>query len=147
MKSTRTELAGLQETREAMAEFTKGVQRNVGRRALLVPAHIIGANAQSRAPVSTRPDDPTPGSLRGSFQIGRGKGRQQMAVARVAILFIDPAAVPIEYGTTKMAAQPFFRPAIDAKTPEAIAAFETILVQEVNKAAAKAAKKSKGKGA
>lgn len=143
MARVRSELVGMQETREAIAEFTKSVQRSVGRRALLIPAHIIGARAQSNAPVSTRPDDPTPGSLKASFQIVRGTGRQNMALARVAILFVDPAAVPTEYGTTKMSAQPWFRPAIQAMTPAAQAAFETELVREVDKAAEKAARKSK----
>jgi len=142
--AVRTELKGFAEVRESLAEFSKTVARNVARRALMQAAEIIGDAAQQAAPVSTDPRNPTPGSLKASKDIKRGKAGREMAT--VAVIFDDVAAVPTEYGTTKMAARPWFRPAADASEARAIAAFASALTDEVEKAAAKAAKKSKAQG-
>ena len=142
MAGPGSELKGLKEVREALQEFTKTVQRNVGKRALVIPADIIGAAVQARAPVSSRPSDPTKGSLRGAMQVVKAKGGRG-TMATVAVLVADPAAVPNEYGTTKMAAQPFFRPGVDASESAAVSAFERALTDEVFKQAANAAAKSK----
>ena len=142
----RTELKGLKEVREGLAEFSRTIQRNVGRRALMQSAEIIGDAAQANAPVSDRPQQwkSEPGSLKGSKEIKRGKASGQMAT--VAVIFSDPAAVPTEYGTTKMAARPWFRPAAAAVEGQAVATFASALREEVEIAAAKAAKKSKAQG-
>jgi len=139
----KTELAGFRETREALQELSKTVQRNVGRRALRVPAELIADATRQRAPVSSRPDNPTPGSLRASVSVVNAKAKSGAAVA---VLVEDVAAVPNEFGTTKMSAQPFFRPAIQASEAAALHAFGNALKPEVEKAAAKAAKKSKAAG-
>ena len=137
------QLAGFKETREAMQELTKTVQRNVGRRSLDAAAAIIATATKSRAPVSTDPRNKTPGSLRASVQVVKSKSR---VGAASGVLVADPAAVPNEYGTTKMAAQPFFRPAIDASEGAALQAFASAITVEVEKAAKRAAKQSKAKG-
>jgi HK97 gp10 family phage protein len=146
--AVRTELKGLKEVREGLAEFSKTVARNVGRRALMPAAEIIANAAQANAPVSTRTDQwkSEPGSLKASKQIKRDKPGKGMAT--VAIIFDDPAAVPTEYGLTsrRYPAQPWFRPAVDANESRAVAAFGSALTEEVEKAAAKAAKKSKAQG-
>jgi HK97 gp10 family phage protein len=141
--AVKTQLAGFRETREALQDLSKTVQRNVGRRALRVPAEIIADATRALAPVSSRPDNPTPGSLRASVSVVNAKARSGAAVA---VLVEDPAAVPNEYGTSKMAAQPFMRPAINANEARCIAAFGQAIKPEVERAAAKAAKKSKGAG-
>jgi HK97 gp10 family phage protein len=144
--AAKAELKGLKEVREGLAEFSKTVARNVARRALMPAAEIIGDAAQAAAPVSDRAEQwkSTPGSLKASKQIKRGKADGQMAT--VAVTFTDPAAVPTEYGTTKMAARPWFRPAADRVEGQAVATFASALTDEVEKAAAKAAKKSKAQG-
>lgn len=141
--AAKSELLGLKECREALQEMSKRAQRGLGAMALRKPAEIIKDAVQSRAPVSTRPSDPTKGSLKASGAVK--KGRMKGTLVSIAVIFEDEAAVPNEYGTTKMGAQPFFRPAVDAVEPQAIAAFTSALTQEVEAAAAKAAKASKSK--
>ena len=110
----------------------------------MVPANKIGDAAQERAPVSTRPSDPDKGSLKASKEVVRGKANKEN-MATVAVIFRDPAAVPTEYGLTnrQYPPRPWFRPAVDATTSEALRSFGTALTDEVEKAAARAAKKSK----
>lgn len=141
------ELKGLKEVREGLAEFSRTIARNVGRRALLVPANIIGDRAQANAPVSTRPFNKTPGSLKASKEVKPAK-TERRSIATVAIIFRDEAAVPTEYGLTTRdyPAQAWFRSAIDATIGQAEASFGRALTEEVEKAAARAAKKSKATG-
>ena len=139
--TTHTELAGAKETREALQELTKTVQRNVGRRALRVSAQIIASATEARAPVSSRASNRSPGSLKQSVDVVPHRSK---VGAAIAVIVKDVAAVPVEFGLTNRnyAAQPFFRPAISASESAAIAAFEAALKQEVEAAAARAAKRS-----
>lgn len=137
----KNELVGFKECREALAEFSRTVAGNVVKRALIPPAEIIGRAAQAAAPVSTRPHNPTPGSLKASMTISPGKGSKTPSVA---IIFNDAAAVPIEYGLSgrRYPAQPFFRPAVDANETAALHAFGAALKPGVEAAAEKAARRS-----
>jgi HK97 gp10 family phage protein len=135
----RTYLAGFKEAREVLQELSRGVQRGVGKRALQVPAELIAGAVRAKAPVSNRAGNPTPGSLRGSIKVV--PSRTVKGSVRVAVLAEDIAAVPNEFGTSKMPAQPFFRPAADATRDAAGRAFGAALKPEVEKAAAKAAAK------
>jgi HK97 gp10 family phage protein len=139
----RTELAGFKECREGLAEFSKTIQRNIAKRALRPAAEVVADATRARAAVSNSPYNKTPGSLRAAVTVvpARGKG-----AVKVAVLVADPAAVPNEYGTTKMAAQPFFRPAVSASEGTALAVFGAALKGEVEAAADKAARKSKAAG-
>lgn len=136
--SVRTELKGFKECRETLQELSRAVQKNVGRRSLMPAAEIGAAAVRARAPVSSRPDNPTPGSLKGSISVVPAKGR----IAKVAILADDLAAVFNEYGTVKMEAQPFFRPAINATEDTMLRTFGDHLRVEVTKAAERAAKRA-----
>jgi hypothetical protein len=142
--AAKAELMGLKECREALQEMNKRTQKGLGSIALRRAANIIFGAVEARAPVSSRPDNPTPGSLKASGFVGKNSARGQLA--SIAVIFSDPAAVPNEYGTTKMAAQPYFRPGVDASEAAAIAAFESALTEEVTAAAEKVASKSKSKG-
>lgn len=133
-------IEGFKECREALQELSKTVQRNVGRRALLAPAGVIAVAVKVKAPVSSDPRDPTPASLRESVQIVPEKSRG--TAAQVAVVAEDEAAVPNEFGTTKMTAQPFFRPAVDGARAAAGAAFAAALKPEVDAAVARAAKRA-----
>jgi len=145
--AAKSELRGLKEVREGLAEFSRTIARNVAARALMVPANIIADRAQANAPVSNRPSDPSPRSLKNSKRVVRGKAGRG-AMATVAIIFQDDAAVPTEYGLTTRDYPPqgWFRAAVDATNAQAQASFGSALTQEVEAAAAKAAKKSKAVG-
>jgi HK97 gp10 family phage protein len=139
----RTELAGYKETREAMAELTKSVQKNIGKRGLEASARILAGATQQRAPVSNDPYNKTPGSLRASVQVVKHRSK---VGAAAAVLVEDPAAVRVEFGRTNQAADPFFRPAIDASEGAMLKAFADRLGPEVEAATRRAGAKSKKAG-
>lgn len=64
-------------------------------------------------------------------QRNRGKGRVGKSYTLAGAAYY---ARFLEFGTSKMAAHPFFRPAFEAKKVEAVRAFETSLAAQVDKA-------------
>lgn len=148
---SRVEIEGFQEARETLQSLSKAVQKNAGRKALRVAAEIIASAVRANAAVSTDPNNKTPGSLRDSvtvsfsaksFSRARNQRRQRRGTTTVEVIADDVAAVPNEYGTTNMAAQPFFRPAVDSSTDRAGQAFAAALKPEIEAAAQRAAKRS-----
>lgn len=137
----RFEMKGFKECREALQELTARVQKNVGKRALKPAAEVIRAEVASRAKVSSRPGNPTRGSLKAAPEVVVSKAGK--SGPKMAVLVDDIAAVPKEFGlsTRDYPAEPFFRPAIDAKSDEAARVFGQALKAEVEAAAAKVAKK------
>jgi HK97 gp10 family phage protein len=135
-----TRIEGFKECRETLQELSKTVQRNVGKRSILVPAGVIAAAIRAKAPVSSDPRDPTPGSLRDSVTVRPDKARK--GVVSAVVLVEDPAAVPNEFGTHKMTANPFGRPAVDGARAAAGAAFAEALKGEVDAAVARTAKRT-----
>lgn len=133
-------IEGFKECREALQELSRGVQGGIGKRSLRAPAGILVASVKMKAPVSTDPHNPTPGSLRASVKIGKATARK--GGARLEILADDVAAVPNEFGTSKMTAQPFFRPGVDVAREAAAVAFAASLKQEVDTVVARVAKRS-----
>ena len=77
------------------------------REALLVPAMVIRDEARDLAPVVT-------GRLREAIIAAKGKGAAAFAAVD---LKVAPYARFVEKGTSKMAAQPYFRPAVNAARP------------------------------
>ena len=134
------ELKGFAEALGAMQELSQRVQTGVGKRSLQVPAKMVAAAAKGRAPVSTDPYNPTPGSLRASVRVATHKGKKNSP--SIAVVAADPAAVRTEYGRTNQPARPWFRPAADALTVAATTAFGAALKIEVEGAAKRAAKRA-----
>lgn len=132
---------GMKEAREALQELDRRTQIGVGKRALRAPGEVFVRAVKAKAPVSRRAGNPTPGSLRESITIG--DARTSRGSARLAIIADDVAAVPNEFGTSKMTAQPFFRPAVDAHRAEAAGAMADSVKTEVDAAVAKAARRGK----
>jgi hypothetical protein len=134
-------LEGFRECIAGLEEFSRTVAGNVVKRALVPPANLVGNAAQVRAPVSTAPHNPTPGSLKASKAIKPGRGSK---TPTVAVLFNDPAAVPTEYGLTSRnyPPKPWFRPAVAASQSAMLASFGAALKPGVEAAAKRAAKRS-----
>jgi HK97 gp10 family phage protein len=79
---------------------------------LIEPARAMVANAQNLAPVGKkRTAKHQPGELRRSIIALTGPPRQR-GVIMVSRKKIAPYCVYVEFGTSKMMARPFFRPAI-----------------------------------
>jgi HK97 gp10 family phage protein len=138
----QSRIEGFRECREALQELSTTVQRNVGRRALQVPAGIIRDAVEARAPVSPRGSNQTPGSLKASIKVGKENSKR--TEAKLHVIAEDVAAVPLEFGLTSRdyPAQPFFRPAVDSVEGQALQGFANALRPEVTSAVAKAAKRA-----
>jgi HK97 gp10 family phage protein len=134
-------IAGVKEAREALQELDRRVQTAVGKRILRAPANVLIRFVKAKAKVSSDPSDKTPGSLRDSVKIGRTSSRKGQA--RLEIIADDIASVPNEFGTSKMQAQPFFRPGVDAGRNLAAEVAANAIRPEVDAAIARAAKRAK----
>ena len=78
-------------------------------------AQNIAKGAQSRAPVDT-------GALRASIQ---AQGGGMRATVSAGVLY----AIFVEFGTSRMGAQPFFIPSVEAERPAWNAAWRALLGQ------------------
>lgn len=139
-RANRSYLEGYRECRESLQELSRGVQRNVGKRALQATAQTAVRVLKREAPVSADPYNKTPGSLRDS--VNEGKSRSERGRPRHAIFIDDVAAAPVEFGTSRMEARPWVRAAIDAARPVLARVMGRALKEEVDKAAQRAARKA-----
>jgi HK97 gp10 family phage protein len=141
MPSKATELVGYKEARETLHELSKAMQRGVGKRALHTAGQILVQATKANAPVSSDPNDKTPGSLKAAPRTVNARPGKR-AEAAVAILVEDAAAVRVEFGSVhNVPAEPFFRPAIDSTKDAMGSAFGAALAVEVVAAAERAAKR------
>ena len=124
-------IEGMKEAREALQALGAHVERQVGKLAVNAAADVFIPEIRRRAPVSTIPTNPTPGSLKQS--IGKKQSRSRKNLARVEIRADDVAAVPNELGLSRrdFPIQPFMRPAINAKREEAAQALADKIRDEV----------------
>jgi HK97 gp10 family phage protein len=134
-------LTGVEEMKRQLSGLSDKIQKTVLNAAVFEGAKVLRNEVQNRAPVRT-------GNLKKNIIVYKDRQPQQMGaavrylvlvrrikVARkvkrllrraakqgVQINFADNAYYWrfLEFGTSKMAARPFFRPAIDAVTPQLI---------------------------
>lgn len=144
-------VAGLKELQAALKELPQRIARNVLRGAVGAGAAVIRNEAKARAPVSTgdaRAGHPPPGTLRRSiyqkqirelssavkqtFYVGVRKGKHYRNQGKKGNLSQDAYyAKFVEFGTAKMAARPFMRPAFEAKKGEAVQAIKDYLAKRI----------------
>jgi HK97 gp10 family phage protein len=107
-------LEGVPELKKTLAALRKGLSAQGNdalskevRECLLVPCMMMRDEAKDLAPVKT-------GNLRRAIYAKEGRGPSAyVAVDRT----IAPYAGMVERGTSRMAAEPYFRPAINAVKP------------------------------
>lgn len=138
-RGATSHIEGMKEAREALQELAKATQTNIGKRALNAPADVFVFGIKARTPVSSDPRNPTKGSLRDAMR--KGKSSVKKGSARLDLINDDIASVPNEFGTSKMAAQPFFRRGIDANREAAAMAMAEAIKMEVDVAVQRAARK------
>ena len=142
-KANRSYLDGMRGAREALAELSKGVARNVGKRALRQTGDYFVGRLKPTLPVSNEPSNPTKGSLRASAQVV--SSRAEKGRPRVALLIDDIAAVPGEFGTSNMKPHLKVRATVDASRAGGAAVMAAAIKSEVDAVIQRAAAKGRKK--
>lgn len=162
-KSVRIE--GLRELTRALNELPDRVAKNGLRAAVYAAARVIRTEARQRAPVAERPmrpNQPKPGTLRRAIIMKHlreqsGRHRQTFAITvRRGKKYRNQGKKKnlsqdawywhfIEFGTTKMAARPFLRPALESKRLQAVSAIKNKLLERIQLEARRLASQSKKK--
>ena len=142
---------GLRELQAALKELPDRIARNVLRGSVSAGAAVIRKEATNRAPVSAGPKrqgQPPPGTLKRSvyqkqirklsslvrqtFIVSVRKGKKYRNQGKKGNLSQDAwYARFVEFGTAKMAARPFLRPAFEARKGEAVAAIKDYLARRI----------------
>lgn len=131
-----TKLIGMGDCLATLASLKKATATAVGRRSLLPAAELLRAAVEARAPERQ-------GNLKRSARVDKKSQpkRRRRGAVDVTIIADDAAAVPQEFGTHDMAAQPFFRPAVEAEKSAMFNAVARDLQTETTKAAQRVARR------
>jgi len=148
-KSVRIE--GLRELTKALNDLPDRVAKNGLRAAVYAGAKVIRTEARQRAPVAespVRPGQPKAGTLRRAIIMKHlreqsGQHRQTFAITvRRGRKYRNQGKKKnssqdawywhfIEFGTVKMAARPFLRPALESKRVQAVTAIKDKLAERI----------------
>lgn len=152
-------VAGLKELQQALKALPDRIAKNVLRGSVGAGAAVIRKEVQQRAPVYTgevSAGHPPPGTLKRAvyqkqirelstltkqtFFVGVRKGKKYQKQGKRGNLSQDAFyASWVEFGTSKMAARPFMRPAFEAKKSAAVDAIRDYLAKRIPEEAAKLA--------
>ena len=140
-------ISGLRELEAALQALPQNIARNVLRGAVAAGAAVVRKEARDLAPKSEgpQPEGHVSGTLRRAiyqkqirersslleqtFFVGVRKGRSARSTKKSVI---DAwYAHFVEFGTSKMAARPFMRPAFEAKKRAAVDAIQAYLLSRI----------------
>lgn len=151
MADSFMKIDGLKELAAAMRELPDRVAKNALRRAVSAGAIVVRNEARARAPVDT-------GEMRRDIQVKRERNSAGQMVATYSV-FVRSGKKSrlagkkrnvqrdsyywrfVEFGTVKMAAKPFMRPAFESKKEAAVTQIAAVLDQGIKTAAAQLRKK------
>ena len=152
-------LDGFKELAEAMRELGPRVAKNFLRSAVQTGAALIRDEAKLLAPVSTpgeKSANQSPsGTLKRAIAIKRERDSRDIFSAKYSV-FVRAGGMKgvnaygktdafyarfVEFGTSKMAAKPFLRPAFDHKKEAAVTAIGVRLDERIQETATELAKK------
>ena len=146
--TTSTEISGLAELTAQLRALPQEMQKRIMKGAVATAAAIIRQEAVIRAPQYTGPvsqGHPPPGTLKKAIyqtrlteqctetvetwavKVRHGKKAQTHRVKGVETNLDAYYATWVEYGTVKMSARPFMRPAFEAKKDAAVDAMGTYI--------------------
>ncbi len=148
-------IAGLDQLAQALRELPRRVARNGLRAAVYAGAKVIRDEARLKAPVATSlpgPNQPPPGTLKRSIimkQVPELSGEQKQTFfvtvrhgkkyrkqGKNGNLSQDAWYWRfVEFGTVKMAAKPFLRPAFEGRKRDAVDAIKNRLAERIEQAA------------
>lgn len=143
-------LSGFKEMGDAMRELGPRVAKNTLRRAVSSGAAVIRNEAKSRAPVATgemqrdimvKRERDTKGQMSATYSVFVRSGRKSRLSGKTRDVQKDSFYWRfVEFGTSKMPARPFIRPAFEAKKDVAVSTIGEALAAGIQKAAAEVAK-------
>jgi hypothetical protein len=148
--SVTFKLEGFSDLDRALAELPKATQKPTLRRALKKAAQPLAETARSMAPR----DPESPGDLAGSIAVSTKLSKRQAKLHRKMFkddkaaveMFVgpgpDPAAWNQEFGNVNHGPQSFMRPAWDSEQRPMLERLKADLWQEIEKTAARAARKA-----
>lgn len=131
---------GLDKLNAALTELGGPAARRAGTKALRRGANVILTEARLRAPVLapqyvTASTKVPPGTLRKTLHlVAHHLDGDMLSFSVVTGIFY---ANFVELGTSRMAAQPFLRPAAENKAEEALAVIAEVLGEQIDAEAAK----------
>ena len=133
-------ISGAAEMDALLKQLAPDVAVNIGRRATRAGAEVIADEARRLVPVDT-------GELRDSIAVDVPTAKRQRGeTVRALVGFLNPTsgrAHLTEFGTSKLAARPFMRPAMDAKAGDALDGMAKVLASGIIAAAKRLAKPNK----
>ena len=144
-------IKGLSELSAALKELPNRIARNALRQSVARGAVVIRDEAKARAPVSTTPPapgDPLPGTLKRSIVIKHDKDRSILTSQTYVVAVRQGKKYRnqgkkgnrsqdayywrwVEFGTVKMAARPFMRPAFEAQKEAAVQEIARVLAERI----------------
>ena len=142
MSSFNFDIQGGNELDAALKKLGLDLERKISRSAVRSGATVIAKEARLLAPVSD--DEEHKGTLKRSIKVVARSKRVGDAVASVVTRSgrkwrarkMDAWYAPmVEFGTKNMAARPFLRPALDAKSAEAIKRMSEVIQKRIAKLA------------
>lgn len=148
MAQQQIEMQGLRELEKALLDLPKRLERRVLNSALMSGARLMVRDAKQRVPVATgelrrniraRPDRPRDGHTATVIVGVRKLSKAQLfKLRKKRINTSDPFYWRfVEFGTSRMAARPFLRPAFESQKVGAVAVIKDALRERIDKEAQK----------
>lgn len=153
------EIEGFAEFEQQLKQMAEGFRGDLVARNTLVPSakvamEVVFNSAQSRAPVGDKPrDSNNPFHMRDTIRldarIPNEKDKKSEYVnetdAAIAVVSVKKSAVSLaqEFGTSKIAGQPFMRPALQQNAGTVLTVLKSQLASRIPDYAAKLARKRK----
>lgn len=139
----RQQVIGLRELGEAMRDLSSEVANKLARRATASAARVVQKEAKRRVPVGEKPHKVgkkivQPGNLQKNIGITRNKKSSFTSRHDVKWRRDGFYGLFLEFGTRKMAARPFMRPALEASRGKALEAIKKTLSTGIARARKKA---------
>ena len=128
------EVMGMEDVLKKLKILPERIQKNVVAGAIRAGASLVAKEMKANAPKDS-------GGLRKSIGVVKRKTNNK----NIILFTVAPRVKKnhgflahfFEYGTSKMAAQPFMRPAFEAKGKEAIDATKKYMIKRIDKEVAK----------
>jgi len=138
MSDVNVEIKGVKELLHSLKQFPQNIQKNVITGAIRAGCKPIVNSAKSYVPVDS-------GNLKKSIGIVKRKSRDKTKI-RFSVTprrkgkYDGFYAHIVEFGTSKMAAQPFMRPAYESQDNESIDEVKKYMAKRIDKEILKARK-------